>query len=132
MKRKKAGLIIGIILAIILIALLCMAAFLMAGQKKIKNTDIQNISVQNMPDGVYRGSFSGYRWSNTLDVTISGGKIVDIKVVKDVKVPVSDVTDKLFNSIKEKQNIDVDAISGATVTCKAYQKAIENALKNNT
>jgi len=38
--------------------------------------------------------------------------------------------EKKFNKVIEAQNTIVDAVSGATVTTKAYLKAIESALNN--
>lgn len=40
-----------------------------------------------------------------------------------------DVTKGILNRVIENQNTNIDVISGATVTCKAYLKSIENALK---
>lgn len=34
----------------------------------------------------------------------------------------------LITKVVQEQNINVDVVSGATVMCKAYLKAIENAL----
>jgi uncharacterized protein with FMN-binding domain len=36
---------------------------------------------------------------------------------------------KLFDRVIEAQSLQVDAISGATLTSKAYLKAVENALE---
>ena len=41
-----------------------------------------------------------------------------------------DVRNELFKRVMEKQNTTVDAVSGGTVSCKAYLKSIENALNN--
>lgn len=37
--------------------------------------------------------------------------------------------DDLFNDVIESQTLNVDVISGATLTCKAHLKALENALE---
>ena len=39
-----------------------------------------------------------------------------------------EVTQELFDNVIAAQSIDVDVLSGATVTSKAYLKSIENAL----
>jgi uncharacterized protein with FMN-binding domain len=49
--------------------------------------------------------------------------------VKDVAIPKPEWAKQLFDKVIEKQNTDVDVISGATITSKAYLKSIENALK---
>ena len=44
---------------------------------------------------------------------------------------VTDVEDELINNVIKNQSLDVDVVSGATVSSKAILKAIENALNNN-
>ncbi|NLJ39781.1 MAG: FMN-binding protein [Candidatus Atribacteria bacterium] len=39
-----------------------------------------------------------------------------------------ELSKKLFDQIIQKQSLQVDTVSNATVTCNAYLKAIENAL----
>jgi uncharacterized protein with FMN-binding domain len=38
------------------------------------------------------------------------------------------VTRRTLEAIIETQSLEVDAVSGATITAKAYLKAVENAL----
>ena len=58
-------------------------------------------------------------------------------IVKDVRMLVSIVQRhagiwplKIILKVKEKQSLDVDVVSGSTVTSKAYLKAMEDALKD--
>ncbi len=64
-----------------------------------------------------------------MNITIKEHKIIKIDVVKDVFFSKPEVTEALLSKVLEKQNANVDVISGATVTSKAYLKAIENSLK---
>jgi uncharacterized protein with FMN-binding domain len=64
-----------------------------------------------------------------IEVTVMDNKISKIVITKDVKHPISEVSKKLFDEIIKKQSLNVDIVSGATVTCKAYLKSVENALK---
>lgn len=61
-----------------------------------------------------------------VSVRIKNGKIAEIKLFSDPLTP--DASNELFNQVIKEQRVDVDVISGATVTLKAYLKAIENAL----
>lgn len=132
--KKKSKKVLLIVLASIftVVAILIISAFLflMGGQDKIKSMQIENVSIQDVPNGTYTGTFNGNRWSNTLEVTVNDGKITDIKVVKDQKISVPEVTDTLFQTVKRTQTLQVDVVTGATVTSKAYLKAIEYALKS--
>ncbi len=40
----------------------------------------------------------------------------------------ANTTKQIINTIIESQSLQVDAVSGATLTTKAYVKAVENAL----
>ncbi|MFY9135653.1 MAG: FMN-binding protein, partial [Bacillota bacterium] len=68
------------------------------------------------------------RWSNKVRVTVESGRVTDIDVVEDVLFRSAEWTEKIIDSVMEEQSLDVDIISGATITTKAYLKAIENAL----
>lgn len=126
-KKKKRRIVLPIVLGVVAFLVIFAASYVMMGQETIQEMTIGNVSAADVPDGTYTGSFDGYRWSNTLQVTVSGGQITDIEIVRDQSVAMPDVG-KLFASIKEKQSLQVDVVSGATVTCKAYLKAVENAI----
>jgi uncharacterized protein with FMN-binding domain len=73
----------------------------------------------------------------TVEVTISRDKITKINILKgaidsDGKlVELSDgkTIDDLFQRVIKSESLQVDAISGATLTSKAHLKALEKALK---
>jgi uncharacterized protein with FMN-binding domain len=91
----------------------------------------------NMPDlelktdGIYRGNYdlSGTPVNAVLDVTIQNHKIIKIDIVKHFCSPIGKKAEKITDSIIEAQNLDVDAVSGATASSKAIIKAVENALQ---
>jgi uncharacterized protein with FMN-binding domain len=82
-------------------------------------------------DGVYRGNYdlSGTPVRVILDVTIQNQKIIKIEIVKHSGSPIGKKAEKITGRIIEYQNLDVDAISGATASSKAILKAVENALQ---
>ena len=84
--------------------------------------------MKRIENGVYKSKYSGGRWSNEVNVTISERKVTKIDIVKSVSFEMTEVTSVLVKNVIEKQNTTIDIISGATVTSKAYLKAIENAL----
>lgn len=59
---------------------------------------------------------------------MEGGRISKVDVFKDVQFVQEGVSDSLFEKVVIAQDTRVDAVSGATITSKAYLKAIENAL----
>lgn len=86
-------------------------------------------------DGEYLGKASAYNGNVEVKVTISGGKItaIDIVKTKDDEEYFFDAQKKVIPEILEKQSTDVDAVAGATTSCEgichAVQKALEEAKK---
>jgi len=82
-------------------------------------------------DGIYRGNYdlSGTPVNVILDVTVENHKITEIKIVKHSCSPIGKKAEKITNQIIENQNLDIDAVSGATGSSKAILKAVENALQ---
>lgn len=104
--------------------------YLNKGLEKGRNVTINGLVMSNINDGVYQGIYKVGRWSNEVNVTVNDKKIVKIEIVKDVTFAKSEVRDELFSKVIEAQNTNVDIVSGATVTSRAYLKSIENALNN--
>lgn len=127
MKKKifKAIKIIAIIFILIVIGGF---SFILLGKDKAMNLHINNVDLQSVSDGVYFGSYSGFRWSNSVNVDIAGHKIVDITVVKAQLVADPATIDKIKKEVISKQSLNIDAVAGATADTKAYLKAVENAL----
>ncbi|MEA4816386.1 MAG: FMN-binding protein [Lachnospiraceae bacterium] len=92
-----------------------------------------------MSDGTYVGEYKGIKDNSRdtmVEITISDGNLVQIKAVGGAfaegkqanEISGGKSLDNLFNSVMENQTLNVDAISGATLTSKSYLKAVENAL----
>jgi uncharacterized protein with FMN-binding domain len=82
------------------------------------------LNLANVADGVYEGSARILHVAPKLQVTVAARRITSIRFVTLVA---GDVTGLAARVIKA-QSLDVDAISGATVSTKAVLKAIDNAL----
>lgn len=116
------------IISVILVICICGAGFIMLGKNKTIHAPLSGISLASVADGTYEGSYSGFRWSNTVSVTVADHKIVDIQQVKPQVVASQDTIDKLVASVVSSQSTDIDVVSGATADTKAFLSAVENAL----
>jgi uncharacterized protein with FMN-binding domain len=125
--KKAVRVILILVVAIIAIGVVGLF-FLTRGLKSGSEMEISSVDPSSLSDGVYNGSYSGGRWSNELAVTMKGGNIQDIKIIKDMDIAPPEISSELFNRVIKTQNINVDVVSGATVTSKAYLKSIETAL----
>ena len=81
-------------------------------------------------NGTFRGTAQGMRAPIVVDVTLEKGEIKDVTVVQNEDSPV--ISDAAVNSVPQRicaqQNIEVDKVSGATITSFAIKAAVANAL----
>jgi uncharacterized protein with FMN-binding domain len=92
-----------------------------------KEISVKTPDFASLPDGTYRGSFSGGIVAATVDVAVSGGRIEKVTIVKH-RCGKGKPAEAIVNEVVAKQSLDVDAISGATYSSKVILKAIETAL----
>lgn len=102
--------------------------FLTRGLEAGEAMEVNAPNLQALNDGSYSGQYKGGRWSNEVSVTIKDHRITKVDVIDDMLIPKDGITAELFDRVLEKQTTKVDALAGATVSSKAYLKAIENAL----
>jgi len=112
---------------VLLVFLIGMFLVLTDGLTEGKNVTLNGINLTNIPDGSYTGAYAFKRWTNTVVVHVTGNKITTIDIDKELAGADSN---EIFRRVIEAQDTKVDAVSGATVTSKAYLKAIENALND--
>ncbi|MDP3448866.1 MAG: FMN-binding protein [Eubacteriales bacterium] len=105
------------------IALIVMIAFLGIG--KTERIVIENIDLQQVPNGTYVGTYNGFRFTNTVEVTVENHAIVNIDVVKTQRPELSET---LKSEVIAAQSPKIDTVSGATLDQNAFLKAVENAL----
>ena len=81
-------------------------------------------------DGVYEGVGNGINGKIVVAVTIADGKIANVDIVSHseteglggIALP------EYAKQTVEKQNLDIDLISGVTVTLDGYKQAVNDAL----
>ncbi len=79
-------------------------------------------------NGDYTGSSTGKRGKITVQVTLVDSVISAIKVTESKEDKVF-VYPRMTKTILANNNINIDIISGASLTSKGFLAAIENALK---
>lgn len=123
-KRKNKFLMItGVVAAFIIIMLAGGLIVVTRGLPEMQELVINDINPGELPDGLYTGEFSRYRWSNRVKVTIEGGRIMDVQFDSG-----GALEQKLSERIVADQSLLVDIDTGATVSSKAFLKAVEEAL----
>lgn len=138
MQNKKKGkfkmlkiILLGIV-AIVIIGGIIGRSFLSKEHREAINLPIAVVKFNQLNDGTYIGEYEGgmYKWrTSEVKVTVSSGKVTDIELLKNIENRPPEFTNKLFDRVITSQSLQVDAISGATLTSKAYLKSVENAVK---
>ena len=88
------------------------------------------LAADNLADGVYTGSGSGYRGQTTVEVVVSGGRIESITVTdyQDDYRFFTRAESALPAAIIDAQSLEVSAVTGATFSSNSILEAVANAL----
>lgn len=124
---KKVLIGIGIFVLVVAVGLGVMVLATEGQRRDDIELEIADVDFSTVPDGTYRGSYDGW---NTFDVLVmvAGGEVTAIEIADDSPNPATDVTDKIIDRVVSGQSLDLDAVSGATVTMNGLLKAVERAL----
>ncbi|MBN2586093.1 MAG: FMN-binding protein [Candidatus Fermentibacteraceae bacterium] len=127
MKKKKVLKILGIIVFLLIIA----AAFFKFRYDKMVRTieaqTVEDVDLGSIDDGIYSGSFGDFLVRVSLDVTVSGGRITDIRITDQQCGPGYEALETV-DRILEAQSPAVDAVSGATGSSRCIMISVARAL----
>ena len=99
--------------------------------KEAAGLPLNRVDFSRLKDGDFQGHYAGgmYKWrENDCRVTVSGGKVTSIELVSSVEKRDADFTGMLYDRVIKEQSLQVDTVSGATLTSKALLQGVENAL----
>lgn len=98
-------------------------------EKENQDTDLKLVG--NYKDGTYEGTGTGFKGQITMSVTIKDNRMTNIKVVKNEKDDISffEKACAVIQLMLQKQDSDVDVVSGATYSSNGIKEAVKNALK---
>ncbi len=136
-KRKLNGWIIALIVVAFLAAVGGIIGWvgwsrLQKEHEEARSIPLDAVDFNKLNDGTYHGAYAGgmYAWRvNECDVTVTNGEVIDIRLAA-TQDPAAENMDPemLYDRVIKAQSLQVDTISGATLTSKAYLKCVENAL----
>ena len=128
MKKSKKVLMV--------ICLMVLLLFIM-GKITIGNMikNVQHISVSmpdlsDIQDGNYVGEYSIAPVYVQVEVFVNNHQIADIVIMQHDN-GMGSAAESIVNDVIEEQSLDIDAVSGATVSSKCILKAVENAMENS-
>lgn len=137
-KRRRWLIPLGIVLLLALFGLV-MTVLDAPARREIAEMEIGQIDFGSLCDGTYTGVYSGsksHMRDVSLEVIVQNGAVTSVTILSGTLDqdgnPVelnNGVTAQAFlNRALEAQTLEIDAVSGATLTSKALLKALENAL----
>ncbi|MFQ7652138.1 MAG: FMN-binding protein [Roseburia hominis] len=129
--RKKIVMIL-IMLFLLLASIFGTAYIDRVGEYKraVKETTIEEVNISDIPDGVYIGEYDVNFIYAKVEVDVSGGKIIDVRILEH-RQERGKAAEAVANEIVDEQRIDVDTVSGAMNSSIVIKKAVEVALKGN-
>ena len=124
-RTKVILVIVAVILIGIVIGLVSMMNMVKEGQKV--DLTVSEVDLSRARDGTYEGTCDAFPVFAKVEVTVNDSKITGIKLVEHRNGQGS-AAEVLPSKVVKAQSLQVDTISGATMSSKVIRKAIENAL----
>jgi uncharacterized protein with FMN-binding domain len=97
-------------------------------EEKIGNLSIGDLDFTAVKDGTYTGTVRVLPVTAKVRVTVNGGAVTDIVLVRHFHGP-DHGAEEILGRVVEAQSLRVDAVSGATYSSKVVLAAIEAALR---
>lgn len=110
-------------------ATLCVGFILVVFLLRPQALDIGTVDLNTIADGEYIGVCQNKILFAVVKVEILNHKIIGIEVVEH-KASYMEQANQIAGAVCSEQSLEVDAISGATLTSDTVLKAIENALED--
>lgn len=127
-KRRKA---IIILLSAILFFVIGVKIVISTLVADVNSISVSNPDIANIEDGMYVGEYSVTPVYVKVEVFVVDQKITNVKIIEHEN-GLGGKAEKIVDDIISKQSLEVDAVSGATVSSKCIIKAIENALQSKS
>lgn len=137
-KKKGRGFLKGCLVALLVFLVLLAVgggigwSFVAKEHREAASLPLDAVDFDALDDGTYHGVYAGgmYDWRyNECDVTVTGGKVSDIQLTHSADPGAENANAEIvYERVIQTQSLNVDTISGATLTSKGYLKAVESAL----
>jgi uncharacterized protein with FMN-binding domain len=128
-KRMKKGLLIfGSVAGLLVMIVASGLIWISRGLDTLETVEFSQTSFEVLEDGVYEGRCDEGRWTTTVELTVEEGSIESITLIDDVTFREEGVFEDVKAQVIASMSLDIDAVSGATLTSNAYLTAIEDAL----
>lgn len=138
--KRKVWIVVLSIFGVIALGMAGAVILTAPGRDELQNMVIADVDFQKLRDGIFAGSYRGTKdglRNAAVEVVVKSGAVTKIRVtegaltgdkqMREIRKGLS--INDLFDEVIKSQSLQVDVISGATLTSNAHLKAVENALK---
>lgn len=123
MTRKKKELVVTIAAVIVL----GVASLVLIHLPKPVTASDALFNLQQITDGIYPGSCDNGLVTVRVEVVVKSNTILEVRLLEHTNGLGGDA-EVITNTVVQRQSVEIDAISGATMSSKTILKAVENAL----
>ena len=84
----------------------------------------------NFTDGTYTGEGKGNNGAIKVEVVVKDGSITEINVLEEAETPniYAGAVEQFIPAMIQSQDVEVEAVSGATNSCNGIREAVKAAL----
>lgn len=126
---KKSKKTVFLVLALLAVLLLSGIIAMHRMVEEVRQLPVSMPRLSDLPDGNYAGEYAKGPVRVEVEVVVRQHKIIDILIVRHDN-GLGSAAEKITDDVIKEQSLEVDAVSGATVSSKCILKAIENALEH--
>ena len=126
-RGKTIVTILSIILGIVVVLLIVGGIYswrFISGSHKIV---VGSVDLSKVSDGTYEGSYSFFHDSAKVRVTVQDHRITSLELLSNPGAAKNQIP-TLTQRVLDRQSLEVDLVTGASVSEKVFLKAVENAL----
>ena len=127
-RKYKETIVKKFLRGIKVIFILCGVSLLFGACVDLDAIVIKNPDLRQVANGTYRGESKVGPVRVTLDVTVENGTYQSIQITRHFNGR-GKSAEAIIPMVINAQSLEVDCVSGATVSSKAILKAVEDALK---
>lgn len=122
---KKAGIVLGVIILIVLGAYLWMTG---SEKNELASMVYENVDMNLVADGTYYGETDAGMVFVKVSVTVKDHAIKEISIIEH-KNGLGSKAEAITKDMIARNSYDVDAVSGATLSSETIKSAVSKALK---
>ena len=126
--KRRVKVVITVLTGLALLMVFAVAVLMIRMNNQVNDFDTTSIDVTKVADGLYEGHSETDLVKADVRVTVLNGEIKDIEIVRHMcgkGKPAEAMTESMILN----NDVEVDAVSGATYSSKVIKDAVRNALR---